>query len=443
MQNNNLSPGTLGLIKKCFQVTGIAIILTVLFGGSLFSSNPHPDWSRTVIGTIGVFVLISGIVIGRNSVFFRRLSMLFFSLFVAFLFIESAGTVGLFLYEKLSSKPEVDPHEARLRISSGVYRPFVIWRANPLSEENLTINNDGLRVVPGASDHPSALQVFMFGGSTLLGWNTRDNATICAHIQRYLTLCSNEPVCVTNFSQHGYVNTQELIELQLQLRAGNIPDLVVFYDGANEIWSAVGCDTAGMHFRFQEIADLYENRHFARETIAAQQGFLHLASELNSIHLIRRIMGMEQDNSHVLFWEAEPSMCILHGEEFVDPAVFAGRIMNFYEGDLRILQALSREFGFEYRVFWQPVVLTGNKPLTSEERDIYNSLDSFIVSLFLECERLAMELENRYDNFLCITDTFDDVDEAVYIDICHLNSKGDSLVAVRIYSDLPEINSAQ
>lgn len=443
MQNNNLSTGTLGLIKKCFRVTGIVLILTALFGSSLFSLNPHPYWSRTVIGTLGVFVFISGIVIGRNSVFFRRLSMLFFSLLVAFLFIESVGTVGLFLHEKLSSKPEVDPHEARLRISSGVYRPFVIWRANPISEENLTINNDGLRVVPGASDHPSALQVFMFGGSTMVGWNTHDNATICAHIQRYLTLYSNEPVCVINFGQQGYVNTQELIELQLQLRAGNIPDLVIFYDGTNEIWSAVESDTAGMHFCFQEIADLYENRHFVRETAAVQQGILHFALEFNSIHFMKRIIGMEQYNSRVLYREAERSMCILHGEDFVDPMVFAGRIMDIYEGDLRILQALSREFGFEYRVFWQPVVLTGNKSLTPEERDIYDLQDSFIKSLYLECEQLALELESRYDNFLCITDAFDDVDEAVYTDICHLNSRGDSLIAVRICSDLPGISSVQ
>jgi lysophospholipase L1-like esterase len=442
MQNSNLSPSTLGLIKKCFLATGVVIILTALFGSSLFSSNPHPDWSRTVTGTLGVFVLISGIVIGRNSVFFRKLSMLFFSLLVAFLFIESAGTMGLFLHEKLSSKPEVDPHEAGLRIRSGVYRPFVIWRANPISEENMTINNDGLRVVPGASDRPSALQVFMFGGSTMVGWKTSDNATICAHIQRYLTFYSNEPVCVTNFGQQGYVNTQELIELQLQLRAGNIPDLVIFYDGTNEIWSAVGSDTAGMHFNFQEIAYLYENRYFVRETAAAQQGFLHLASELNSIHLVKRILGMEQDNGLVIYQEP-PSMCILHGEDFVDPIVFAGRIMDIYEGDLRILQALSREFGFEYRVFWQPVVLTGNKPLTPEERDIYDLQDSFVKSLYLECEQLALELESRYDNFLCITDAFDDVNEAVYTDICHLNTKGDSLIAVRICSDLPGISSVR
>ena len=151
---------------------------------------------------------------------------------------------------------------------------------------------------------------------------------------------------------------------------------------------------------------------------------------------------MEQDSGLVLY-QKPPSMCALHGEDFVDPIVFAGRIMDLYEGDLRILQALSREFGFEYRVFWQPVVVTGNKPLTPEERDIYDSQSPFVKSLYLECERLALELEGRYDNFLCITDAFDDVDEAVYIDICHLNSKGDSLVAVIIYSNFPGISSVQ
>ncbi len=48
-----------------------------------------------------------------------------------------------------------------------------------------------------------------------------------------------------------------------------------------------------------------------------------------------------------------------------------------------------------------------------------------------------MVLDGRYDNFFCITDVFDDVEETVYKDICHLNALGDSLIAERILGDLP------
>ncbi|RKZ08345.1 hypothetical protein DRQ25_09315 [Candidatus Fermentibacteria bacterium] len=350
-----------------------------------------------------------------------------------------AGTTGLFILNKFTSEAEVDPHEAVLRLNSGMYRPYVLWRASPTSVGYATIQHTGLRVVPGSSDDPSAVQVFVFGGSTMVGWQTSDSVTICAHMQRNLALTSDRPVCVTNFAQQGYVNTQELIELQLQLRAGNVPDLVIFYDGTNEIWSAVATDTAGVHFYLQEIADIYENRHFTRECTSAQNELLHLAGELSSVHFLRRILGIDTDNSLLSLYQPEPSRCSLYGEDFVDPAEFAEEIMGIYEGDLRILQALSEEFDFECRVFWQPVILTGNKPLSAEEKDIYDLQDSFVLLLYQECELLAMILESRYDNFFCETDIFDNTEETVFLDLCHLNSLGDSLIADRILSSLPPI----
>lgn len=437
MKNTDLSPGTHKLVRICILVAGVGLILVAFLGTSITASSNHPNWSRAVLGILGAILTTAGIVTGFKRDFLARFSLFLFSVLVTFLIVESAGIAGLFILKQFTSEAEIEPKEAELRIHSGVYRPFVLWRASPFINDNATIYDTGLRAVPGASDDPSATQVFVFGGSTIVGWNIMDSATICAHLQRNLAIYSDEPVCVTNFGQQGYVNTQELIELQLQIRAGNIPDLVIFYDGTNEIWSAVESDTAGMHFCIQEITDLYENRNFINENASAQYGVLHLAGELNSVNLLRRIIGKDQNTSRLSLYEAEPSRCMLYGEDFVDPAEFAEEIMGIYEGDLRILQALSGEFNFDYRVFWQPVILTGNKSLTAEENDIYDSQSLFILSLYQECELLAMMLEGRYDNFFCITDVFDDVEETVFKDICHLNTLGDSLIAERILVDLP------
>jgi hypothetical protein len=440
MQKTGLSPSTLKSLKLLSITAGTVLILLALFV-DVVSFSTHPIWSRTVIGTLGAILVTTGFVIGRKENFFARLSMFLFSIFVTFLVIESTATIALYIIERLSPETEVDPHVAEARIRSDVYRPFVLWRAGPFKGENVTFHDSGLRAVPGASSQLSAIQVFVFGGSTIVGWGVPDSATICAHIQKGMALSLDEPVCVTNFGQQAYVNTQELIELQLQLRAGNIPDLVILYDGFNDVWSAFESDTVGMHFNLQEISDLYENRYFAHERTSTPPGLLNFALELNSIQLMRKLTGMDRGETHPLHREAEPSRCMLDGEDFVDPALFAREIMGIYEGDLRILQALSGEFDFEYRVFWQPMILIGNKTLTSEEQVIFDSWNTFLASIFRECGRLALELDSEYAHFFCITDVFDDVDEVVYQDICHLNTRGDSLIANRILSHVPALSS--
>jgi len=439
MEKNGLSATTVRMVRICLLIAGVGLFLAAFLFDSVTSSTSNPNWSKSIIVLLGGILIGSGIAIGTKKHFFARISMFLSSILIAFLVVEFLGIASLFLLDKFKAKAEIDPKEAELRINSGTYRPYVLWRASPQSTDNLTILDSGLRDVPGASVDPSALQVFVFGGSTIVGWNTTDDATICAHIQRAVSLLADKQVCVTNFGQQGYVNTQQLIELQLQLRSGNIPDLVVFYDGTNEIWSAVESDTAGMHFGLQRIADLYENRNFTRNT-STQYEMLQFAGELNAVSLLRRILGQETETSALPFFEAEPSRCVLYGEDFMAPADFAREIMGIYESDLRILRALSNEFDFEYRVFWQPVILTGNKPLTNYESAIYDDQILFILHLYQECALLAEELENRYDEFNCITDVFDGVEETVFQDICHLNALGDSLIAERILQDLPAID---
>ena len=53
-------------------------------------------------------------------------------------------------------------------------------------------------------------------------------------------------ICITNFGQGGWVNTQEMLELIMQIKKGNIPNMVVFYDGVNDSYSAFQNKVAGI-----------------------------------------------------------------------------------------------------------------------------------------------------------------------------------------------------
>jgi hypothetical protein len=62
--------------------------------------------------------------------------------------------------------------------------------------------------------------------------------TIPANLQKGLEKLKKGPVCVMNFAESAYVSTQDVIMLQLQLRSGNVPDVVVFYNIGGDVYSA-------------------------------------------------------------------------------------------------------------------------------------------------------------------------------------------------------------
>src|SRR5262249_50473552 len=108
------------------------------------------------------------------------------------------------------------------------------------------LNNDerGLRRTwnraDGAVDSSAGppKEVYVFGGSAVYGQGARDAWTIPSCLARNLAQRGLN-VRVTNHGQSGYVSTQEMIAALLQLQAGHRPEVVVFYDGVNDTYSAL------------------------------------------------------------------------------------------------------------------------------------------------------------------------------------------------------------
>ena len=64
-----------------------------------------------------------------------------------------------------------------------------------------------------------------------------DWGTIPAYLQTLLEQKIETPLCIVNYGEWGYVVTQNMILLTLELRDGNVPDLVIFYDGINDVFA--------------------------------------------------------------------------------------------------------------------------------------------------------------------------------------------------------------
>ena len=57
-----------------------------------------------------------------------------------------------------------------------------------------------------------------------------------------------------NFAESAYISTQDVIMLLLQLRSGNVPDLVLFFSIAGDIGAAYESGRAGVHANLDQIA---------------------------------------------------------------------------------------------------------------------------------------------------------------------------------------------
>ena len=170
---------------------------------------------------------------------------------------------------------------------------YVYWRRQPYQGRHINVDADGVRRTWTCPEDGSGtgepLRIFTFGGSAMWGVGARDDFTIPSFLARKLQekgiRCQ-----VTNFGESGYVSTQEVIALLQQLRDGNIPDLVIFYDGVNDIYSAYQ----------QQVAGLPQNEfHRAREfNVSQPKGYRSLqvlcvrrmASELSIVRFSRNLL---------------------------------------------------------------------------------------------------------------------------------------------------------
>src|SRR5581483_8285302 len=122
------------------------------------------------------------------------------------------------------------------------WQPYVYSRNAPFAGKYINIDERGLRRTINAPSSSAASQarksLYFFGGSTLWGHGARDEYTIPSIVSRLLSE-KGHAVEVTNFAQLAYVNAQEFITLVAELQHGRAPDVVIFFDGFNEVLSTV------------------------------------------------------------------------------------------------------------------------------------------------------------------------------------------------------------
>ena len=276
--------------------------------------------------------------------------------------------------------PAFRAERARLSLR---WQPFAYFRQTPLRGRYITVDTSGLRVVPR---YPVArgkpLTVWFLGGSTTWGYEEQDSATRPAVVARRLAAAGYDAT-VVNLAQPGYTMGQELVTLATELRAGGHPDVVVFWDGVNDIGAARQNGAPGLSAReFDRVEDAEVNTD--RRAHGGAVG----------LKLAIRSLAMESALMRALFARTNRPAAL---SPVPAPVPFCRTLMADWAAQGRMLDAVARGYGFVALEIWQPQWQTTGRPRSAYERiaehtTVFRPGDADLGPHRVECARVADSL---------------------------------------------------
>jgi lysophospholipase L1-like esterase len=280
-----------------------------------------------------------------------------------------------------------------------VYRSYVEWRQSATNGETINVEGPYLQRRTVNERTSGEKKAYFFGGSTMWGVGADDARTIPSQFAALTGIHSE------NFGELSYTAHQGLLLLIQLLQNGHRPDLVVFYDGVNDALhkcrNELGADS---HERESQFRFVMQNSarpdsfsyYFAPILNLAQKVNLELsrAARQDQYDCPRNPAKAEAISDHLVSdWRFAKQLVEMHGGTFIgllQPVIYFSQTR--VEG-----VPLPKEFGDQYRLIY-PMV-----------------------------RKKIAGIPGLYD----ITSVLD-VDEAIYIDFCHLTPAGNRYVAQRV-----------
>ncbi|MDE7131967.1 MAG: hypothetical protein K2O65_09250 [Lachnospiraceae bacterium] len=258
---------------------------------------------------------------------------------------------------------------------------------------NLGYTYCGNHKVPGimmyGNEHNSEYKIAVLGGST-----TDGNLYPFKSWPEFLYEKWNSPaLTVYNAGVAGYNSGQELIKLIRDIINLN-PDMIIVYDGYNDTMVK-----SGDLFAFQYSKEIYE---FAHRNIE-EAWMLQMRS---------------------------------YGNDTVDKMRDIKICVDTWLQNITLMKAIADAKGIQFYAFVQPMLDSKNNRDKKEESLLLSGVDlveqnAAIASAFRK-EVADRELEKEYSYIYDLSDIFDNVYN-VYLDEIHVNEKGNSIIADKIF----------
>lgn len=273
------------------------------------------------------------------------------------------------------------------------FHPSLGWQSTEVDTRYLKVK-DGVRRSWTPED--PELTVWFLGGSAMWGLGQRDDHTIASRIAQ-LADAEGVRLRVENLAVPGYNQWQEIALMGFRLSRGARPDLIVMYDGANDLTS--------MLYRGGE-------------------GMLDLDVPPNRFH--------EQIESATNY-PPEP-----RGEP-ADPSEVVEAFSSMYGAGVDLARRTAGAYGVPVMVYFQPQYLS-TEP---------SAVDSPLLRAFpdlrpgpsdMEREAIARVRSRLPEGVVDLGSALDGVDSPTWFDRVHTNEIGAAIVAEQMWATLePEV----
>lgn len=281
---------------------------------------------------------------------------------------------------------------------------------------------------PPSADSAESIDVFFFGGSTTWGAYQRDLHTIPSEFAR-LSEDVGLPVRVSNYAAPGYAIWQEIQLFQELLTRGDVPDLVVFYDGVNElIAQSMDAPTRDpSHTRSAELRRAFEAYNPFSDGSPFVERVATEYTDRSAVHrLFRSVRNVFRGEGFTA--DVYPTLWA-PGHERIDLADDRARnAVAIHRRGVEVAQRLAASYGVQTAFFWQPSYYTKDRVAAEDEIAGYWAEDP-------RAWRLASRVarEQLRAPVVDLGDALDDVDEPVMYDFHHTNEKGARVMAEAIF----------
>jgi hypothetical protein len=298
-------------------------------------------------------------------------------------------------------------------MASAEYDPYRGWRLPAVSSPEINIDSAGIRATRQAGPlPPGARHLLMLGGSTMWGYSSRDSGTIPSLVAAALARRGVTDVQVDNLATLAYNVTQDATTLLLQLRNGRTPAAVVSLDGINEVGIVEGGGTPGQVFEETRIRERFR-RNFWKDVAYLR---FYLEGAVRAEFMARGRLGLD-DSPPVRSTE---ELCSGVGRNYV--------------GATRVMEVLSREYGFPIYFLTTPTLARSGKPRSRWEQSLAGD-DRRLADLTVRCGAITDSLmaDRRGRTYFPLDTLFDHDTSSVFIDQWgHLSAVGNRAVAERI-----------
>ena len=265
----------------------------------------------------------------------------------------------------------------------------------------------------------------MFGGSTTWGTGSRDEYTIPSQLSKILANKFGPKFEVVNYGEGGYVNTQELITFLKELERGNVPQIAIFYDGYNDVFSAFQNGVAGIPQneinRVREFSLTKSGPKFYKEFVLRSNLFLLFTQGVGWLrHVSNREHWSRAFESRVSNTSSE---------------LLIADLLKIYGNNTRVAQAVGREYNVRVFTFWQPSVYTKAELVPSEKSAA--AWDPIFGDFYAKTSK-ALEASPvvKMESFYNLDGIFAEHPEMIFEDAVHISERGNEIVADRIASQI-------